>query len=245
MTIRLGIALLAACIVAGCQNQTAVSNAGKEGSQGTAGASEPQKLPLPGEPQKQVPPVPDDLKTEAYHWYGLDNLKSMKIIVEITGKPPQSGEQTVKLTDVKDGKAIYEIERPGELGTETISLEKDGIYTIGSTLIQGATRNLELPSDLPPGKTWKNTGKVQMSQEVEQNLTIKVIGVSDVDTKAGKQSALHVKQTGVLSFGGTKYRMDSDLYYVKDKGLVKSVATLNNVSKPKEKPQVITIQETK
>jgi hypothetical protein len=237
--------LLSLLLVAGCQNQPVSDGNGKPiATSGTAGTDAGNTQTDSGK-DKLPAAVPDELKTEAYHWYGLGNFKPMKIVIEISGQPSKSGEQVVRLTDVKDGKATFEIDRPGDLGTETISLEKDGVYTVGSTLIQGKTRNLEMPANVPPGATWKNTGKVQMTQELDQNLSIEVVGIADVDTKAGKQSALHIKQTGTLKFNGTTYRMDSDLYYVKDKGLVKSVAMMRDLAKPNSKAQIITIQETK
>ena len=89
-------------------------------------------------------------------------------------------------------------------------------------------------------------GHDALAQEfVQFSVEAGVLRFGQFKTKAGRQSALQLKQSGFLKFGKTKYRMDSDLFYVKDKGLVKSVATMWDTTKPKEKPRVITIQETK
>jgi hypothetical protein len=239
------LALPLLCLaVFGCKEKTLDAGAGTSPitTTSTAGGTS-QTKPAP-------PPVPEELKSEAFHWYGLGNSKPMKIEISITDQPTMEAEQTVTLVDVKDGKATYEVSRGEKLGTDSVSLEKDGIYTLGSTLITQKIHNLDMPAQVPPGTHWTNTGKVDMHSEtrdssVSQDLVLRVIGVTEVDTKAGKQSALRIRESGSLTVDGVKYRMDSDLYYVKDKGLVKSVAVMRDQSKPKNPAHIVTIQETK
>ncbi|HVT13372.1 MAG TPA: hypothetical protein VHE55_13985 [Fimbriimonadaceae bacterium] len=211
----------------------------------------------PGSGQSQPPPVvPDSLKNDAYHWYGLANDKPMKIKMTSSAGKSFTGTQTFKLVSVADGKAIFEIDRDGDLGdtlgNETLSLEPDGVYTIKSTQIEGDIHNLELPAVLKPGTTFKNKGKdMKMrsksgsTEDVGQDENFKVVGPSKVTTEAGTQDALLVTSTGSMSMGGTTYRIDASIWYVKDKGIVKSVFDMKDVKDPKAPKQEITIQETK
>ncbi len=240
----------------GCQSPVSSTGSGQsvtsaaQASGTTAGKpSDPAQSGSPTAAQTPTPPLPEDLKTSAYHWYGLSNDQTVSIKLT-NGGQSFTGKQTVHLKSVKGGVATFEIERTGDiadkLGTDTISLEKGGIYTVGSTMINGVTRNLEMPADVKPGATWQNTGKVSMTQgEVVQDLTIKAVEERKVATVRGSETALVVHQSGTMTVNGAKYRIVSDYWYVQDKGVVKSVATMTNASDPKAKPVSITIQETK
>lgn len=226
-------------------NTAAASSTTGGATTGTATTGGGTPAVKPPEPQ-----IAADLKTDAYHWYGLGNTAPMKVEVKVNGGTSYTGTQTVHFQAMKNGRAIFEIARDGELGsqlgTDTLSLEKDGLYTVKSTRFVGTTRNLELPSKLPVGATWRDSGKLTMTggEKFDQNVSFKVVGPQDVTTPVGKQSALLVTSTGNVKTGQGDFKMVSSIWYVKDKGIVKSVVTLTNLKKPKEKPQEITIEET-
>ncbi len=245
LSIAIGISLL---VLTGCQSGTTVTGSGQSGPPATTPAAD----------QKPAPPpvVPDSLKNDAYHWYGLASDKPMNIKMTSSLGQVVTGTQTFKLVSVADGKAIYEIDRGGDLGNqlgnETLSLEPDGVYTIKSTQIEGDIHNLELPANLKPGTTFKNKGKdMKMknqsgaTEDVGQDENFKVVGPSKVTTEAGTEDALLITSTGSMSMGGTTYRIDASIWYVKDKGIVKSVFDMKDTKDPKAPKREITIQETK
>jgi hypothetical protein len=244
-------AFLLALLLTGCQSPQPA--AGGSGAASSSTSTKPDSTQSPSttasETQKPPPPVPDELKNDAFHWYGLSLEKPMEIEVALQGGVTYTGYQTVRLKSVENGKAIYDIERTGDLGSQigqdTVSLEKGGLYTVSSTRL-GKTRNIEMPAKLEPGATWKNTGKLESNdgRKLEQDITYRVIGPAKVTTKAGAQDAMLIKASGNIK-GDKLLRMESSMWYVKDKGLVKSVFTLRDVKHPKEKPQVITFQEVK
>src|SRR5690242_7379437 len=102
--------------LAGCQSQPGQASSGKPVEASTTGNGT-----TGGKEQETAPPVvPEDLKSEAYHWYGLSNLNPTKIEIDMSGQPQSKGDQTIKLVSAKDGKVRFDIERPGPLGTENI-----------------------------------------------------------------------------------------------------------------------------
>lgn len=247
LLIALGVAILG---VAGCQGGTTTSGVGQSTTPPPDASA--QKAP----PQAPVPVVPENLKNDAYHWYGLANEKPMKVEMLVDGKEMATGTQTVHLTSVADGKAVFDVTRDGTLGdnygSETLSLEGDGIYTIKSTQIMSSVHNLELPAKVAPGVTFKNTGKhIKMKgkdgeeQDVSQDETFHVVGPAKVATPVGQQDALLITSSGTMKTATQNFRMETSMWYVKDKGIVKSVVTIKDVAKPKAANQVITIQEAK
>jgi len=237
----------AALALIGCQGGSATLTT----SSGTLDAGQAKNDAAVKTPTPPPAPasVPDELKSDAYHYYGLANENPMK--VKISGPREASGTQQFHLKSVEGGKATFEMERTGALadqfGTETVSLEKDGIYTIASTQVNGALHNIELPANLPVGATWKNSDTLKQTngETIEQNVAFKVVGPEEVTTEAGKQQALLITASGTMKLGSQTFRMNSRMWYVKDRGLVKSVFNMVNGKDPKAKPQVITIQETK
>lgn len=261
MKLRIFLAALASIIVvAGCQSPAPTGG----------GTSLTPPPPVTKTPEAQTPPkdgtdtpphtpakpsptpvIPETLKTDAYHWYGLSNVNEMNLQVTVEGQPPFTGTQQVRFREMKNGKAIFEINRTGavgsQLGSETIALSKDGAYTIQSTQFTKSTNNLEMPSKLTPGTTWTNGGKFKMTtgQSLEQNEKFKVVGPQKVTTDVGTQDALLITSKGQVTLQGVKYRMESSFWYVKDKGLVKSVLHLTDLKDKKAQAKTITIQETK
>jgi len=235
--LTLALALAFALVLLGCQGGTPATGDGPVGS--------------PPAKQASPPAVPLDLQTEAYHWYGLANEKPISFDVSVKDSVSYHGTQTVHLKSTENGKAVYEIERTGglgdQLGTDTVSLEKKGIFVTQSTMYTSDAPNLDMPANVAVGAKWPNKGKLTMKtgQHFEQDMNFEVIGERQVTTKVGAQTALLIVATGNLKIDQAKYRMESSQWYVKDKGLVKSEIKMLALGNPKAKPQVITIQETK
>ncbi|HTQ10750.1 MAG TPA: hypothetical protein VMI31_11805 [Fimbriimonadaceae bacterium] len=243
---------MASLAIAGCQSsQKAVSGEATSSLAPGTGVNNTQPTPDAGqEPPKPTPDVPDDLKTDAYHWYGLANTAPINFEIK-SASESFTGSQTVHLQSVAGGKAVYEIERTGglgdQLGTDTVTLQKDGIYVTNTTKLTTKEPTLDMPSSVEPGKTWKNEGKFTMEggHSFDQDITFTVVGEKPVKTEAGSYTGLLVKGAGQLTIDGKKYRMVSGEWYVKEKGLVKNEISMTPLGSPHAKPQLITIQETK
>jgi len=246
------LAVLAALALGGCQAGQTTTGSGQSPAPLVSASSPSNSTPKPDESQEsQTPPaVPDDLKTDAYHWYGLSNSQPINFEIS-SGNHTYTGSETVHLQSVSNGKAIYEIERTGglgdRLGTDTVSLQKDGIYVTKSTKLTSDKPTLDMPASVAAGATWHNVGKYTMEGEhtFEQNVTFRVVGEKPLKTAVGAYGALLVSAIGQMTMDDTKYRMESKEWYVKDRGLVKNEISMTALATPKAKPQLITIEETK
>lgn len=191
--------------------------------------------------------VPSELQNDAYHWYGLANSKAVKYKATITGMAPLTGTQTFSFKEVKDGKALFDIARTGGMedtfGQEKLSLEKDGLYTLGTSTLKNSMHSLELPSDLPPGKTWKNSADLDMNsgQSMTTSQVFKVVGIEKIKTAVATRDALKIVGTGPMRMAGTDYQTTNTCWYVKDVGMVKSTTVL---TAKKGGPKTILIEET-
>jgi|GEM_PF-1373457 len=197
--------------------------------------------------------VPASVKTDAFSYFGLDNDKTMNVELRVSGREPQTGGVTVKLTKVDADSATYEVERTGgiadELGSDTIVVDKTGVYITGNTTgTISPAKSLQLPAVVTPGTKWPSKSKVSSSngQELEDDSTFVVKGVQSITTKAGKYDALVVTSTGTALVktidGQKKAKYDTTTYYVKGKGMVKASVTMTFQGKT---PNEIVIEETK
>lgn len=237
--------LIVAGLLVGCGPKTAGSATSTE-----PGAS-PTKTPA-SVSTKPAPPqeLPEELKSEAYHWFGLSNPNPVNMEVSLAGGITYTGTQAIALKTVGDGRAEFEITRSGTLGerfgNETVELRKDGIYDLSSTVMKTDSHPKEMPSALPVGASWTNSGKFDREgQSMELNQTLRVARMEDVQTKAGKQSAMLVTSDGTMTSAGAKSKMQVRSWYVKDKGLVKMEVRQTDLSHKETKPTVITFQEIK
>lgn len=239
--------IICAMLLAGCQGggspasgANSPSPGGKPkvtgvGDAGTTGSGTPA-----------VTVVPEELKTEAYHWLGLGNEKPIRYLFTDQTGATSTGEQSFKLDSVADGKAIYKLTRTeglgDKLGDEDWSLEKDGVFIIGNSKMGSGFRDQQANADLKPGSSWVSSAKMEYGgADMEQNLKLSVVGMKHIKTKAGEYDALMVTAKGTLKSGETTSRVEANAWYVKDKGMVKNVLTVTT----DKKPQVITIEETK
>ena len=159
----------------------------------------------------------------------------------------QTGTHITKLKEVKDGKAIYSIERTGNLGellgNMEVSLEPDGIYVKSSSKAKVGSRDLELPAQLTTGREWSTKVVVdEASQKMDVTNQFKIVGHESVKTPVGTYDAIVVTSTGTGTMNGQSIRMETKGWYVKDRGMVKAVLTNSNAAGQKG---TITIQEAK
>jgi hypothetical protein len=249
MKVKIALFTLFAALIVGCQGPPPTES-GTGSSKNTPNPMASTSGVKPSQKPPAGPPVPETLKGDAYHWFGLGNTEPMKVEVK-TGSRTITGEQTTRVLQLKGDRAIFEVKRSGELeslfGTETLSLEKGGIYTVKSTEFLGGIHNLEMPEDLTPGRSWDNNGQFKRAngESLIQKLSFKVVGPQKVTTPLGTQDSLFITSTGNMSSSGNRYRMESSFWYVRDKGLVKMVIKMQSLSDKKATPQEITYQETK
>jgi len=263
----LSVLALAGCHSAATPDPTPSTAVGQKGTTGTERGPEnaaavpstttgttPEATPAtpsPSAPSGPAPTegqVPDTLKTDGYHYYGLGYSKPMNLEISISDQPNStvSGTQTISLKEIKDGVPTYKIERTGplaKLGAQEVELKPDGIYNTASTVAKVSAKDLEMPAKLTPGSTWKSHTEVdQGTTKMVNDSVFKVGGIEKVQTKAGEHEGLVITSTGVGTVGDKKVHTTSKSWYVKDLGGVKTVL---NTTGADGKVQVITIQEIK
>jgi hypothetical protein len=195
-----------------------------------------------------VAALPDNLKSEGYSYYGLGYAEPMNMEVQASTNPAiQTGTQITKLKEVKDGKAVFAIERTGNLGellgNMEVSLEPDGVYVKSSSIADFGNRDLELPAQMTAGKEWSTKTVVNNAkQKMDVSNSFKIIGAEKVTTPVGSYDSILVTSTGVGTMNGQNIRMETKGWYVKDRGMVKAVLTNTDASGTKS---VITIQEAR
>ncbi len=161
-------------------------------------------------------------------------------------KAIRTGSQSIRFEGMKDGKAVYSVDRTGQLaslGTEEWTITDKGVFTTKSSMMDIGQDAMELPANPKPGMTWKvHTKSDQAAAKMDMEMTFKVVGIESVTTKAGKfKSALLIEQDGKGSLQGQKVRTESKNWYVKGIGLVKATM-MNHVEGGKS--ESLTIQET-
>ncbi|MGE0002372.1 MAG: hypothetical protein AB7F50_05945 [Fimbriimonadaceae bacterium] len=186
--------------------------------------------PKPGEaPAEKSFVVPEELKNDAYVYYGLGNTEEMTYeMVQGKGMAPQEGTQTMRTkSGAKDGKMVFSTVRSGGMsgmGDEELSLEKGGLYLTFGSIISPTEPSLVLPSKLDVGTTWK-TDTTMTSNTA--NTTVKMKGTSKVEksetikVKAGTFDTLLIIQTAEADNNGAKGTMSAKGWYAKDVGIVK------------------------
>ncbi len=144
--------------------------------------------------------VPDSLKSAAYSYLGLDELKSLTYDVS-TGLdlPPTEMIQTIALTSVEGDKATFEVKRISSIpnmGDQTIELNPDGVFTLKVTMGTLSKPALELPSDVAVGKEWTSSMELtSASQSLEVTAKSKATKIEKVKVKAGEFECIRIEST--------------------------------------------------
>jgi hypothetical protein len=239
--------LAGATIVFGCTPPASTGEASKTASK-TEAPSVPAEPARPGEASAKIEEVPAELRHDGFEYYGLGNANP--IDYEITTSANSgiiTGSQFTRVLSTGDGKALFSIERTGQLGdllgTSEVELTKDGVYVLKSTIAEIESPELELPARLTPGATWKSRTKVEQDgRAMDVTNEFRVVGTESVTTAAGTFPALLISSTGTGTLQGSKVRMDTKSWHVKGRGAVKQIVTSTPEKGP---PQKVTLVETK
>jgi hypothetical protein len=188
--------------------------------------------------------LPDELKNDAYDYYGLASDKPVRLEIVKGNSMPEIGTRTFSLEKVEDGKATFVQRQGGPLESEgdiTLSLEKDGLYVMSSTRSKLKPHSLEIPAKLEPGGGWKDhTEMDQDGQKIVLDNDLKIVRKERVATKGGTfDDALYVTSTGKGSINGQAVTLTTQHWYVRGMGPVKQIVEVTTKGKPL---QTITIQ---
>lgn len=180
---------------------------------------------------RETQQVPENLKGDAFVYYGLSNLTPRKLKIEVTGENQQTltGTQTISLKETRKGFPVFLIGRTDSLtvlGTQEVQVEKDGIYSVASSVAKVGTHDLEMPNDLSPGHQWTVHTEVDSEKaKMVNDSTFRVEGIQKIKTPVAEREALLISSTGEGSLGNQKMKTTTQSWYVKNVGEVKTVIT--------------------
>lgn len=175
--------------------------------------------------QADLDKIPESLKHAGFRYYGFTYMKPMKYRVK-TPNSEMEGSQVVKLKEVKDGNAIFELvgtDGLEQLGSQELLVKPDGVYASGMSMGKLEGTPLQVPSDLAIGKTWKSHQKIAMTGGTTYTLdqTSKVVRNEKVKVPAGEFDALYVLASGPYQLGSDKGTSKIETWLVQDVGIVK------------------------
>lgn len=243
--------VVGAAFLAGC---------GKESGSAYPVASGPNKAGTPAEQPKveeKVEPVltlsgelakmPEELKTDAFYYYGLSNDKPIPMKVTQPGQDATVSTVSVRVVSVSQDEVKFTVDRTGvlagALGSQDLVLKKDGLYTVA---VNGEARKkptLELPSQLSPGKAWNSDETINSTQGPLRMISQqKVAGIEKIKTDVGEFEAIRIETTGTMELGGKKSSSTASLWLVKGLGLVKMTGKTKDAS---GKEQTMILEVTK
>lgn len=214
-----------AIVWSGCKNQEA--GAKTETPPKANGKPAPKAVEPPSKPGLSLDQLPPDLRNPAFEYYGLGSAEPQAVEVLTTSNPePESGEQIFRLKEIKDGKAVFEVERTGALasqGTGEMLLTKDGLYTSKLWGTELKPPQLEIPADLTIGRTWVSKGEITLptGQKTKLDNSWRVAAQEKVKTKAGEFDAIRIDGGGSMTTDGQKMSIRFKGWFVKGRGGVK------------------------
>lgn len=138
------------------------------------------------------------------------------------------------LMTLREGEPVrFDVTRTGALeniGSQSIELRKDGIYTVslaGNTFEKPV---LEVPADLAVGKTWTSAGKFKLAngEAADMNMTYKAVGTEKIKTALGEFDALKVTSSGTLKVGAANQKTSGTMWLAKGLGAVKTQMTIDS-----------------
>ena len=193
------------------------------------GPSTPPKTQPPAEPKTDLDrtTLPASLQTDAYRYYGLSYGKPLDM--EMRLKPDAgvlTGALSYRMSKVDKDRATFVMETTGslndKLGTETLELRADGLYSISSNMMKLASPQLELPTGLATDKTWPVDSTAESaSGKVRQRMTFSCKGPQDLKIGGKTYTTLYVVGVGTVSMGGQQSKVTFKEWFVKDIGMVK------------------------
>jgi hypothetical protein len=168
--------------------------------------------------------LPEDLKTAAYDYYGLQVQRVPMQLRKPGGSA--SGSEEIALEGVTKDAAKYKIIYKGsldQLGTTMVELRRDGIYAVEAAGKPITPPQLELPTDIKPGKTWSidGTSYLPTGEQVEQHTTVKIVGFEKIRIGSKVYDSLLVRESGTIKVAGNATKMTTNRWFVKGKGAVR------------------------
>ncbi|MDX2066109.1 MAG: hypothetical protein SFX74_10230 [Fimbriimonadaceae bacterium] len=247
VTALVALALPVLLTVGGCGTtsvKTVTTSSKSSAETGDKGGSAPAASDATG----SLSNLPEALRHDAAAYYGVGNPEPIDMeIVTSTETGINSGTQTMRLKETKDGVAIFAVERTGnlaaQLGAMEVRVEKDGVYVHSSGIAIVGDRDLELPADLAPGKTWSTNTRVDKEgQQMDLKNTFKVEGIEPVSTKRAKYpEALLVSSVGEGTLNKDRVRIETRSWFVKGRGNIKTEMRLIDAA---NKARTISIEES-
>jgi len=203
----------------------------------------PPKIEAPAVPKTDLDrsKLPASLNTDAYHYYGLSSSKPLDM--EMTLKPNSgivTGSLSYRMSQVDQDSATFVMETTGalneKLGNETLKLKPGGLSSVSSSLMKLSSPELELPTGLTSGKSWRVDSTAESnSGKVRQQMKFLCEGPQNLKIGAKTYQALYVIGVGTVSLGAQKSHVTMKEWFVKDIGTVK----MEEIGQtPKGKPSV-------
>ncbi len=177
-------------LIGGCQNSTpapATDSGAKEPSKESSSTSTDTSTELEASVE-----LPAELKTAAAEYYGMTG--SRESVFETNWGADKKGEGTerVRILTVENGEARVDVVRAGELaqlGSETVVIRKDGIYTESVGRGELSKPALQLPSDVAPGKKWNSSFDLKMpdGSVVKAEMNGEALAIEKIKLSDGKE----------------------------------------------------------
>lgn len=217
-------------LIGGCQNSTptpATDTGTKEPSKESSSTSTDTSTELEASVK-----LPAELKTAAAEYYGMTG--SRESVFETNWGEDKKGEGTerVRILNVENGEARVDVVRAGELaqlGSETVVIRKDGIYTESVGRGELSKPALQLPSDVAPGKKWNSSFDLKMpdGSVVKAEMNGEALAIEKIKLSDGKEyDALvivnkYTMKSTPASGAGSTVTGEAKSWLVKGLGMVK------------------------
>lgn len=168
----------------------------------------PPKPPVENQGGKVAPAadpstIPDALKTEAFHYYGLEAPQEMTYDFDSNGNVRQGTQKAVFL-GMKDGKAEFKIERSDALqimGTERVEVSEEGVFLTEVKQQPLEKPVIALPAKIVVGSSWPIDQKLRDGEgnDVVSKAIQKVVGQEKIKTPAGEFDCIVISMEGTLT----------------------------------------------
>lgn len=213
----------------GCQQGASPSQAAPASTDKPASSdSAPPANTQPGNPDDNRAEIPDTLKHDGFLYGGFaPEAAEQTYVVKITGREDSEATTTVRFTGMKDGKAIFERTRQGalaDLGSDTVSIDAEGVKVIQMSIGKVTKPVLELPAKIEVGTRWPATVEVETANgKLTQTGTYRVVAEEKVTVPAGTFTAKKVVLEGSATSSAGKATIKGTYWFVENVGSVKTL----------------------
>lgn len=222
---RISWLLLIALFVSGCSDTSQQGASGTPDTTGTVDKGDGKSKPDPEKPKPTLADLPADLKHAGFEYYGLGRGKPIHFISKVPGRPDQTGTLEYKISELSDGKAIFEQDFSGEIEADLkdskLVLQSSGVYstTLGDTVLD--VPQLELPNEVTAGKAWSIDKPFKAGPATFNKFASKIVAMEKVTVPMGTFDAAKVVANVEMDQGGVKQNATMTAWYVKGIGTVK------------------------